>query len=259
MNPNKTSRTALVGSSGFVGSNLLSQRSFSELYRSTNIDDIRGQHFDLVVCAGAPAEKWKANQNPEADRANINRLMECLSEVNAKRFVLISTVDVYKDPRGVNEDVAIVEEGLHPYGLHRRMLEKFVEEKFDFSILRLPGLFGNGLKKNVIYDFLNHNDVSKIDSRSVYQFYDLSSLSEDIERTLERDIKLLNVSTEPVAVHEIAQNCFGISFENHVSQTPAFYDFRSKHWSAWGGNNGYLYTKRDTLGRLTKFVASYAK
>ncbi len=44
-------RTALIGYTGFVGSNLLRMRPFSRLYRSTNIEAIACERFDLVVCA----------------------------------------------------------------------------------------------------------------------------------------------------------------------------------------------------------------
>ena len=55
-----SSETALIGYSGFVGGNLLRQRSFDACFNSSNIEAIAGRSFDLVVCAGAPAEKWKA-------------------------------------------------------------------------------------------------------------------------------------------------------------------------------------------------------
>ena len=58
--------TALIGYTGFVGSNLLRQRPFDACFNSSNIDQIAGRSFDLVVCCGARAEKWKANADPEA-------------------------------------------------------------------------------------------------------------------------------------------------------------------------------------------------
>ena len=88
---------ALVGFSGFVGSTLLKQATFESLYRSTNIGEIAGQQFDTVVCAGAPAQKWIANREPEADRQKIEGLIAHLKAMTCKTFVLISTVDVFKD------------------------------------------------------------------------------------------------------------------------------------------------------------------
>ena len=46
---------ALIGHSGFVGTTLKKQKTFEQLYRSTNIADIRGQAFEVAVCAASPS------------------------------------------------------------------------------------------------------------------------------------------------------------------------------------------------------------
>ena len=149
---------ALIGSTGFVGGNLLAQHTFSQGFNSRNIEDIRGREFDLVVSAGTPAVKWRANQDPAADWAAIQRLTSNLESVRAKHFVLISTLNVYPDSRGVNEDDPIDEAALQPYGRHRYRLERFVAERFPNSVIvRLPGIFGPGLKKNFLFDLREHN------------------------------------------------------------------------------------------------------
>lgn len=94
-------KQALIGFSGFVGSTLLKQASFESLYRSTNISDIEGQSFDTVVCAGAPAQNWIANREPEADRQKIDGLIAHLKTIQCKTFILIRTVDVFKNPIGL--------------------------------------------------------------------------------------------------------------------------------------------------------------
>ena len=66
---------ALIGHTGFVGSNLALQLPFEAKFSSRNIGDIRGKTFDTIVCAGAYAAKWKANQDPQADREAVERLM----------------------------------------------------------------------------------------------------------------------------------------------------------------------------------------
>ncbi|WP_460409831.1 hypothetical protein ACOYXD_16995 [Pseudomonas sp. MD6] len=57
--------SSLIGYSGYVGGTLLKQENFTSLYRSSNIGDIDNQSFDMVVCAGAPAQKWIANREPK--------------------------------------------------------------------------------------------------------------------------------------------------------------------------------------------------
>ena len=74
---------------------------------------------DMVVCAGAPAKKWLANKEPEADAKRIDSLIDCLRAIQADKFVLVSTVDVFKNPVCVDETSAMETEGLHPYGYNR--------------------------------------------------------------------------------------------------------------------------------------------
>jgi nucleoside-diphosphate-sugar epimerase len=244
---------ALIGATGFVGSSLRSQAPFDELYDSKNIGSIRGRTFDLVVCAGARAEKWKANRDPDADRAGIERLIDPLREVRATRFVLVSTVDVYPLPVEVDESTPIDPAQASAYGRNRRLLEEFCALRFSAGIVRLPGLFGPGLKKNAIYDLLHDNQVDEIQPESVYQFYDIRLLWQDIERAARNGIGLLNVATEPVSMREIAERCFG----RRLASSPkpaARYDMRSRHAPLWGGDH-YLYGKERVLAALQVFVA----
>src|SRR6202008_232933 len=116
-------RAGLIGHTGFVGSNLLRQSTFDATFNSSNIDSIAGQEFDLLVCAGVRAEKWIANGNPEADLAGVERLIKPLRSVKARRAVLISTVDVFITPIGVDESTKVETKGLHAYGTNRYHLE----------------------------------------------------------------------------------------------------------------------------------------
>jgi nucleoside-diphosphate-sugar epimerase len=245
-------RSALIGHTGFVGGNLLLDHSFEGLYHSANVEEIVGQHFDLVVCAGAPAVKWKANQHPLEDRACLSRLMVALEQMTAERFILISTVDVYGQVNGVDEDCSPT--GATPYGLHRLELEQFVARQFNALIVRLPALFGPGLKKNTIYDLLNTHAVEKIDSRSVFQFYDVRHLWHDISVVTDAGLSLIHLATEPVSMAEVAREAFGFEWVNHLPGTPAAYDLRTRHATLFGGSNGYVCGKDPVLADLAAFV-----
>jgi dTDP-4-dehydrorhamnose reductase len=239
---------ALVGFSGFVGSTLLKQTQFESLYRSTNIADIEGNSFDTVVCAGAPAQKWIANREPQADRAKIDGLIAHLKTVSCKTFILISTVDVFVNPIGVDENDVVTETGLHTYGLNRRRLEKFVEDHFpNHLIVRLPGLVGPGLRKNVIFDLLNDNNLAAIDSRGVFQFYPMVNLWFDIKSAFDAGLRLVHLTAAPICVADVAKEGFGKIFENHLNGTPATYDLRTRHARLFGTEGSYQYSVRDTF------------
>src|SRR3954468_16702863 len=221
--------SCLIGHTGFVGSNLARQHRFDETYNSANIESIAGREFYLLICAGVRAEKWIANKNPEADREGIDRLVKAISSVKARRAVLISSVDVFIMPREVDERTPITTTGLHPYGTNRYYIEKVFADRFDSVIVRLPGLYGPGIKKNVIHDFLHNHQVDKIDSRGVFQFYGLRRLWSDLQIAIGNRLKTVHLPTEPVAVDEVVSSAFGRAFTNHVVDHPARYDVRTRH------------------------------
>ena len=247
---------ALIGHSGFVGGNLLTQRPYDAIYRSTDIDSIRGRTFDHLVCAGVQAMKWWANLHPDEDRAGIDRLLGPLAHVRAERFTLISTIDVYPVPRNVDEDSPIDRQGHHAYGLHRLEIEDRIREMFQqVLVLRLPGLFGPGLKKNVIFDMLHQNDLHKIHPGGVFQYYDLRHLADDIDRAWDLGLGLLNLSCEPLGTGEIRERFFPDAQLGATGPAPACYDMRSKHAAAWDGGNGYLYSKPQVMADLGNWLA----
>ena len=248
-------RHALIGHTGFIGSNLARQHAFGSCYNSTNIESIRGASFDLVVCAGARAEKWIANADPAGDRAGIDRLLTALDGVTATRMVLISTVDVFATPNGVDELTVVDTSGLAPYGANRRALEEGVSARFDTAIIRLPGMYGPGLKKNVIYDFMHHNELHKIDSRGVFQFYGVDRLWRDVETALANELELVHLATEPVRVEEIATRAFGRPFQNHVVKSPARYDVQTRYAERFGGAGRYVENSEQVLEGIARYVA----
>lgn len=249
--------SALIGFSGFVGSTLLKQTRFEKRYRSTTIGEIDGQVFDTVVCAGAPAQKWIANRDPADDREKIEGLIAHLKTIQCKTFILISTVDVFKNAVDVDEHTVVDENELHAYGLHRRMLEKFVQSHFaDHLIVRLPGLVGPGLRKNVIFDFLNDNNLTAIDSRGVFQFYPMVNLWQDIQTARAAGLDLVHLTAQPVSVEEVSRLGFGRPFENVLDKPAAAYDMQTRHAAIFGGTGKHTYSARETLQAVRAYAQS---
>lgn len=248
---------ALIGHTGFVGQTLLGQAAFEVLYRSTNIEEIAGRRHELVVCAGAPAAKWKANQDPAADWAGLQRLISSLDRMaGCGRFVLVSTVDVYPDPSAFDED-AVLEPGEGgAYGRHRLALERFCQDRFDATVVRLPALFGRGLRKNAIFDLLNDNGVEKLNPLSTFQFYDMACLWTDLQRVLGAELHTVNLATEPIQLGEVARRVFGRTLLEQPGSRPQHYDLRTRHSGLWGRSGGYAYGADEVWRRLQAFVDS---
>lgn len=158
----------LVGYTGFVGSNIASEHSFSGLFNSVNIREAYGGKPEILVYAGVPAEMYSAVQNPEKDMDAIKQAMNNIEQINPKHILLISTVAVYSETKGVDEDTQISPEVLTPYGANRFILEQWVSESFlNHTIIRLPALFGKNIKKNFLYDYIH--PVPKIIRSELYE------------------------------------------------------------------------------------------
>jgi nucleoside-diphosphate-sugar epimerase len=78
---------------------------------------------------------------------------ENLRQIAPKQLVLISSIAVYADSRGKDEQSPMTPDGLPAYGRNRLQLERWVREDYPNAlIVRLPALYGIGLKKNFLFD-----------------------------------------------------------------------------------------------------------
>lgn len=171
----------LIGYTGFVGSNIEQRAEITKKYNSENITEAFDKNHDIIIYSGVRAEKYLANTEPEKDMDIVQNAIENITRLNFKKLVLISTVDVYKYPEGVNENTAVDTKGLHAYGFNRYYLEQWVTKNIsDYHIVRLPGLFGKNLKKNFIFDMINiipsmlkeniYENILK-DNKELYKYY----------------------------------------------------------------------------------------
>ncbi len=250
-------KTALIGYTGFVGSSLRAQRSFEGLFNSANFQDMAGQSFDLMVCAGLPATKWKINQDPQADWTNILKLQSVLERVTAKEFVLISTIDVYPGRAGWNEDApfpALSE--MNAYGYHRLLFECFTAHTFSkTAIVRLPGLFGAGLKKNVIFDLLNNNALEVINPESIFQWYPTARLWRDIETVREAGLRVCNLFPEPIPTARILAELFPGKQVGQKAGPAITYDMHTQYGALFDCSlPNYMDTAEGVLEQLTHYV-----
>jgi nucleoside-diphosphate-sugar epimerase len=251
--------SALIGHTGFVGTSLLRQAAFAGTFNRASIAGIGGAHWDLVVCAAPSAVKWRANRFPEEDRAHVGALIEVLPRVRCDRFVLVSTIDVYRDPNGVDETTSIIPDACMPYGRHRWELECAVRRTFGGRALitRLSQLFGTGLRKNFVYDLIWDNALHLTDHRSRLQFYDVSRLWRDLQTCLDSGLDLVNLAGEPLRCDELAREVFGRDFRNETPSGPVSYDMRSVRLAALGVDGPYALRRNAVLDGLRAFVADH--
>ncbi len=244
----------LIGYTGFVGGVLKAAGDYTYFYNSKNIDAIKGAAFDTLVCSATPATKWLANKEPEQDWQSIQRLMEALVRVTARQFFLISTVDVFQQPVGVDENSLVPTEGLPPYGAHRYAFEQFVRARFPAAtILRLPALFGPGLKKNALYDLLHDHEIEKVPRDGVFQWYNVRRLPDDMQRAA--GLPLVHLVTEPLPLSRIVDELFPEKSGCGKPGAAARYDLHTVHAARFGGNGAYVADAATVMRELATYVA----
>ena len=238
---------AIVGYMGYVGSNLLQFYEFDYLYNSKNFEQARNKSFKTLYFAGLPAEKWKANLNPDKDAQTLRNIQSILDTIEVERFVLISTIDVYTNTNSQDdEQCAIDHTGNHTYGKNRRLFELYIQKRFKrHHIVRLPALFGKGLKKNLIYDLLNGNCIDKINKQNWFQWYSLDWLQNDLDIVMRHNLPICNLFTEPISsntVVEIYEETYRKRhpYPDDTNMIQVKYNLKSAHASYFNGKGGFI-------------------
>ena len=208
---------AIIGYTGLIGKNLLKQSKNKfksiDLFNSKNSNNLKDKKYALVFCSAMPAEKWIANKFPKKDTLNRNKLIKNLSKVSTDLIVLISTIDVHQN---------------HIYGKNRKYLEKYVQKKFNkYLIIRLPAVFGKGLKKNILFDLLNRNQLDNIYNNDRFQWYDLSYLKKDIEKLKHKINEIHELYSYPLENRFIIKLIKNIDI-NQNRKKPLIYNIKPK-------------------------------
>lgn len=253
--------SALLGYTGFIGSNLTASASFDDLYNSRNIEELPERSYDLVVSSANRADSFRINNHPEEDLAEITQFAETVKRAEIGKLVLISTVCVYEADTSPDEDAPIDTSRLTPYGVNRYRLEQILSDAFDTLIVRLPQLYGRNLKKGAVYDLANRYRVEYLDPQNRFQYYGLDRLWSDISVALEAGLPSLNIATPPLSTEFVASEVFGIDIRGQVPAEPpsAFFrmysrDMRTKHAHLFGGPAGYLQDENAEVESLKAFA-----
>lgn len=248
----------LIGSTGLVGSTLKETIDFDYEFNSKNIHT-----FEQVVPDGCelwlsclPATKWLVNKNLKQDMENIMKILTIIKYKTYSRVILISTIDVYNDSPMLCDESYKPNFGGLSYGNNRLMFEYLVDKfltKDDYKIYRLPALFNNKIKKNVLYDLINDNNVTSINRNSYFQWYNLNNLHKFISETCETERTVFNVFTEPLKTLEIIE-----LFPQHKDKIPfidngVVYDYKTNLTES-----GYIQTAEEVLKEIKELVDEFS-
>jgi nucleoside-diphosphate-sugar epimerase len=255
---------ALIGYTGFIGSNLKKKIRFQKLYNSINISKIRKHSFQEVYCAAPHGIKFWANRNPEKDKKIILKLIKNLRDVKCKKFIHISTLDVYpKKKSQLNENFNIYKSKTNYYGENRKLLEKFIINHFkDYLIIRLPALFASNLKKNALFDLLNNKEI-RANKNSIFQWCNVEDLAKNINFLKKKKIKIVNLVSEPISLKSIIKflgqrNLLKFPKLKFVKSKILKYNLFTSHGLFFKKKN-YLFSKKEILEQIYDFAVKYNK
>jgi hypothetical protein len=244
----------IIGNTGLVGSTILESESFDHTFNSKNLhtfNDIANDGDELLLTC-LPATKWLVNKNLTEDIENINRIINTIKQRSYSKIRLISTIDVYNDsPLGVDETYSPNISKLS-YGNNRYLFELMVREMVktdDLKIFRIPALFNKNIKKNVLFDLINNNNVEQINGNSSFQWYNLDDLAANIQHysNLYPNEVVFNFFNEPIDTMEIVN-----LFPQHVnkvsfSENRFVYNYTTKFGT-------YMWNRATTLNEIKNFI-----
>lgn len=243
-------KIALLGYTGFVGSNLLEQLKTEynniDLYNSKNFKDIINKEYDKIYCCCVKGIKYIANKNPIEDLKEICDILLTLKTVKCDEFYLVSSQDCNSS---LSSNSVFTTLPPTEYGKNRLYFENQIMNIFkNVYILRIGCLFGKNLKKNVIFDLLNHHYLENLKEDFTMQLYDLKNLLKDFN--LLKSSNFINIPinrfSQPVWISEIIDMFNQFNFN---------YDFKLvKNYKKCYENGGLLYSKEVQLENLKEFI-----
>lgn len=250
----------IIGNTGLVGQTIKEHVNFDYEFNSKNIHEFNSisQNGDEIFLSCLPATKWMVNKNIEKDINNIYSIIEIISKKKYSNVILISTIDVYNSSPLKKDEKYFPNISTLNYGTNRYFFEILVKtfvKTENLKIFRLPALFSNKIKKNVLYDLINENNVKDININSTYQWYNLNNLHKDINFYLNEypTEESFNLFTEPINTKEIIELFPKYkNFEFQIGKE-VVYDYTTKF-----NSTGYLSSKKDILNQIKNFIDEFS-
>lgn len=228
---------------GFVGTNLLKQLASDTLnVNSSNIDLIDHKDFNNVYCCCPSGYKYKANKEPYKDFNSILDILKHLRTIKAKNIFLISSQDANST---MTSDENYTEQPPTEYGRNRLFFENSIKQMFDnVYIIRLGMLFGDNLKKNIIYDLLHGHCLENITKDYTIQLYNIDNLLKDIRYFKDIGYHKVNRFSEPILISEVIEVFINNGY---------LYNFDLLKTNGYN-NKGVLISKQEILKELDNFI-----
>lgn len=246
-------KRALIGYTGFVGATLLAAGGFTHGFNRSDAHEARGIRFGEVVVAAMPCLAVAAGVDEAADAAAVAALAAVLESLTAERCVLLSTAEVFGNAGPFDEEAT--PEPATPAAARRRGLETLVAARFArSSIVRLPGLFGEGLKANALADLLA-GQARAIDPAARRQWYPVRRLAVDLGRIAGAGLPVAHLAPEPVSFAEVLARHFRTLTPGPEGTAAPAPELQTRHATLFGGDSPYLMGAPQVLVAMGDFLA----
>ena len=118
------------------------------------------------------------------------------------------------------------------------------------------------MKKNIIYDLINNNNVKDIPLNSAFQWYYLEWLKNDIDIILKNNIKICNLFTEPVHTKKIIKifnEIYNIDYKFNIDYLKddkpiRKYNTCTKYSIFFSKNNKYIKEQNEILNSIREYL-----
>ena len=209
-------KIALIGFEGFVGKALFNKlKDNNEVIgiNRNNFNELQEDNYDIIINSAMPSKRFWALNNPLEDfEATVKLTAEIVYNWKYKKLIQISTVSARCQLD-------------HPYGINKLTAETLVLNHSKKNlIIRLGGLFGEGLDKGVIFDILEGNELF-LNGDSKYNYISTKKAAEIIAKKLDQNGIIDVGAKDQISLKEIADDLnldpkFGDKFESQHTENP---------------------------------------
>ncbi|MDR2348973.1 MAG: NAD-dependent epimerase/dehydratase family protein [Bifidobacteriaceae bacterium] len=245
----------LIATVDSIGRALARALPVDRVCAATVIEQAARDDLGRVTLTALAPLAWVTNRAAGEDLVAIRRVQEVMATCRVADVTLISTCAVYPAPRDVDESSPIDPVRLQPYARNRHDLERWCQQRWQTTIVRLPHVFGGSYRSAARNPARDLARFAALNPDSTKQHYDLSRLVGDLARVEDLGLSLVNLVTPPLTNRAVLTGLSGVPPLPGAEAIPVVRrDVKSRHAQALGGVGGYLETEAESLARIAAYL-----
>jgi len=215
-------KICVLGYNGFIGSNVL-----EVLKQNFSVNESDKYDF-LVNCAGF-SKMYEGNKNPDKMRNVEDSILEKINGISFDKIIHLSTIYIEVYPQDVYSRIKV------------EMEDKILSKYENATVLRLGGVLGKGLKKNVVFDLITNGPLY-VTSDSFYNYISAYEIANIISYLINNPIAgIINVgSSKSISVADIANILKKNPIYGNKKETINFDISRLQHFYKVGSSREYV-------------------